>query len=295
MNELEIYKATKAAAEKLEAVYFEADGEALEAALKTASDAADEAVEAAKVALAESDCPRPFELREEGDWYETVDATSVEDALAHARAGVDADNYGEFDSTIWIDVAVRCEFTDEEGSATVRLDPEEPECLDGCDHFWHTVPGSLRGHGGGVRYSEACEICGLGKHVDTWAQRPDTGEQGFHSIGYEAELIEPNPSAQYRVAVDGAGCSDAVDAAAWIFRCIREGDFDAAPERIKHASRINEVVDYLERVYGAVPSEKKDRALRLALRGAADTQAEQTIAETIIRACWPELAQKAAA
>jgi len=53
------------------------------------------------------------------------------------------------------------------------------------DHDW--VQGQVMGSGGGVCYVETCSLCGARRHVDTWAQNPETGEQGLTSISYVEE------------------------------------------------------------------------------------------------------------
>lgn len=76
---------------------------------------------------------------------------------------------------------------------TITLDAEEPDCEDGESHDWrspYSVLGGLKenpgvwGHGGGVVITEVCAHCGRYRVTDTWAQRPDTGEQGLTSVEY---------------------------------------------------------------------------------------------------------------
>ena len=79
---------------------------------------------------------------------------------------------------------------------SVTLQPEEPSCTHEGGHDWqapHEIvggskenPGVWR-HGAGVRIHEVCIHCGCGRVTDTWAQRPDTGEQGLTSIEYDPE------------------------------------------------------------------------------------------------------------
>lgn len=82
---------------------------------------------------------------------------------------------------------------------TVRVDPPEPECLDGYGHDWrapYEVVGGFKdnpgvwGSGGGVLIKEVCAHCGMYRLTDTWAQNPDTGEQGLEAVIYaEADDI----------------------------------------------------------------------------------------------------------
>jgi len=76
---------------------------------------------------------------------------------------------------------------------TIKTDPDEPECADGCEHDWRSplsVVGGIAenpgvwGHGGGVVMTEVCRHCGCYRVTDTWAQRMDTGEQGLRSTKY---------------------------------------------------------------------------------------------------------------
>lgn len=170
------------------------------AALQAAEAAADEAREV----LRASDEARPFELCEEGIWYDTVQASSLEEALQAARDGADRANYNDAGGTLWIDVRVRCELTGEEESDTVQLDADEPECEDGEEHDWQSpveIVGGIKenpgvwGHGGGVIIHEVCLRCGCKRTTDTWAQRPDTGEQGLHSVSYEPGVYADEVSA----------------------------------------------------------------------------------------------------
>lgn len=86
-------------------------------------------------------------------------------------------------------------------SHTIALDPEVPECErdsrgDVSDHDWQTpraIVGGLEenpgcwGKGGGIVQEEVCTRCGLTRITDTWAQNPETGEQGLLSVAYDAD------------------------------------------------------------------------------------------------------------
>jgi hypothetical protein len=76
---------------------------------------------------------------------------------------------------------------------TTAIDPDAPDCDDPRGHNWkapHELVGGIEdnpgvwGSGGGVKIHEVCVRCGCGKLTDTWAQRPDTGEQGLDSVAY---------------------------------------------------------------------------------------------------------------
>jgi hypothetical protein len=120
---------------------------------------------------------------------------------AHAAAEKfceDWDTSGRRD-TIWVDVYVTPIGDDGEPVAereghTITIDPEEPACACGRDHEWESpyeILGGLKenpgvqGNGGGVVITEVCANCGTYRITDTWAQRPDTGEQGLvESVEY---------------------------------------------------------------------------------------------------------------
>ena len=136
-----------------------------------------------------------YKLCEEGCWYDVVEAPSLEAALKIAVGNARGSNYGEPAETIWIDVRAQSkDNADDEDTATVALHPREPGCTDHRDHDWRSPicivggnrenPGVI-GHGGGVKIHEVCRHCGTHMHTNTWAQRPDTGEQGLRSIRYE--------------------------------------------------------------------------------------------------------------
>jgi len=141
-----------------------------------------------------------FTLFEENNEYETVDLDCLSDALSHAVTNVDRANYPQDDevgeSTLYIRVEARCEETGQSLSETVTLHPDEPEC-ERSAHSWgspHSLVGGdaanpgIRGHGGGVLIHTVCRHCLVSKHRDTWAQNPETGEQGLESVSYDSEL-----------------------------------------------------------------------------------------------------------
>ncbi|HMG12485.1 MAG TPA: hypothetical protein VK571_04900, partial [Gemmatimonadaceae bacterium] len=96
--------------------------------------------------LTDSDCPRKWDLREEGFEYDTITAESAEEALGIARDNCDRANYPESEGTLYIDIRVSCEETGEEASETVTLEAPEPDCEDGETHDWcspHCLVGGL--------------------------------------------------------------------------------------------------------------------------------------------------------
>ena len=125
-----------------------------------------------------------------------IEADSPEEA---AREYVDGGDWGEGAKTKWIRVWVTelddrgVEIEDTRDSQTVALDPDEPDCVDGEEHDWvrpYVLVGGLEenpgvwGHGGGVQTTSVCRRCGAYRHGDSWAQDPETGEQGLCSVEY---------------------------------------------------------------------------------------------------------------
>lgn len=148
-------------------------------------------IDDARAALAEADEPRVWSLRECGAEFRTLIGTR-EDAIDEAKGCTDGD-YGEVTSTCWTDIHAICEESDEHESVTVEIEPDEPDCTHEDGHDWqspHEVVGGIeenpgvQGHGGGVVFTEVCAHCGAYRITDTWAQRPDTGEQGLHEVAY---------------------------------------------------------------------------------------------------------------
>lgn len=115
-----------------------------------------------------------------------------------AQEYVDGGDWGDGSETIWVNVYVQ--EVDEDGeeigerdSITITIDATEPDCQDGEDHDWRSPYGVLGGvkenpgvwgHGGGVVIKEVCAHCGRYRVTDTWAQNPETGEQGLDSVEY---------------------------------------------------------------------------------------------------------------
>jgi len=87
-----------------------------------------------------------------------------------------------------------CDDTHRRVDITVTLHPEAPDCTKGQEHDWqspHEIVGGcienpgVFGHGGGVTIHEVCAHCCAHRNTDTWAQDPNTGEQGLTSVRYE--------------------------------------------------------------------------------------------------------------
>lgn len=111
------------------------------------------------------------------------------------------DNVSDSTSTYWINVYV----TNTKnkwlgpGRIKVQIDPNPPSCELGMKHDWqapYEIVGGIKenpgvwGHGGGVIIKEVCLNCMCKKTTDTWAQDPETGEQGLTSIKYDSDYYE---------------------------------------------------------------------------------------------------------
>lgn len=109
-------------------------------------------------------------------------------ALAVAREQA-CEGSGEIESTVWCDYDLLDARGELISTHEVEVDPIQPRCADGFrdSHDWREVEGSIRGNGGGITYREECAHCRAQKHVNTWAHRPDNGQQGKTSIRYERD------------------------------------------------------------------------------------------------------------
>lgn len=116
-----------------------------------------------------------------GRW--TVTATTVLRALLAAESDV-LRHSADSDSTQWTTVWVSHEADGvDECRRVVVVHPEEPDCSADA-HEWEDD--GVRANAGGVIVRETCAHCGVSRITDTWAQRPDTGEEGLTSVHYEA-------------------------------------------------------------------------------------------------------------
>lgn len=187
--------AARAAVEAANAAWSEtAADSAEETAAQAVCDAAEARAAAAEAALEAYDGPRPWILRDDGV-EETIDACDLDEARERAEEWAREGGWDLTGGTIWVDVAIIDPATRERVErVTVQIDQPEPRCERGHEHDWqspHEIVGGLKenpgvwGHGGGVIITEVCMHCGCARITDTWAQRPDTGEQGLTSVSYE--------------------------------------------------------------------------------------------------------------
>lgn len=175
-------------------------------------------------------------IADEGDF--AIEYPAAKSAREAANLYVDGGEWGDHDTTIWVDVSAwrnglrraECSYCTEPATAhdcggspacadhadpdldegceaealvvaaqterethTIAVDPAEPDCVAGEAHDWaapHDIVGGIAenpgvwGNGGGIVMRLACLRCGCGSTVDTWAQDPQTGEQGLTSTSY---------------------------------------------------------------------------------------------------------------
>lgn len=127
----------------------------------------------------------------------TITAESLADAITEAEDWARDRSWNLENETYWVQVYLMD--MDEEGEEIdshrikVQIDPAEPDCTES-EHDWQApveIVGGIKenpgvwGHGGGVTIEEVCLHCGCGKLIDTWAQDPETGEQGLQSVAYQ--------------------------------------------------------------------------------------------------------------
>lgn len=190
------YESALTIAEQAEAQYDahtsdgSAAGEAEENRLLAVYSAAGEQLDATRAALAESDEPREYTFSG-GGGTETYVLSPSEVAEDWQDWMADGD-WGDRTKTSWVHGHATDEF-EERTRYIYAIEPDEPDCIEGEDHDWHapySVLGGLRenpgvwGHGGGVRATEVCAHCGTYQTTDSWAQDPETGEQGSRSTEY---------------------------------------------------------------------------------------------------------------
>lgn len=123
---------------------------------------------------------------------ERLGRTTLEAAVRHVKRQA-RNTYDTSDGTLWIDA----EILDARGEVvrdlrSFAIDPREPDCDETTngEHDWRDDGATgfgdvVRGNGGGVVCASRCKLCGLRRVTDTWATRPDTGEQGLTSVRYE--------------------------------------------------------------------------------------------------------------
>ena len=115
-------------------------------------------------------------------------ATSRQGAIDEIRGEIAG--YSDDNATSWYDEWILesdskpMATSDDWECITIQVDPEEPHCT-ADSHDWREK--QVCCSGGGVAIQDVCSYCGCGRLTDTWAQRPDTGEQGLRSITYDRD------------------------------------------------------------------------------------------------------------
>lgn len=138
-----------------------------------------------------------YEARMDGV-VEKLDAEDLDEAKEAAEEWVREGSWSRTETLFLHACVVEIDNNGDETShpVTVTLDPIEPSCAEGREHDWQapfSIVGGIKeapgtwGHGGGVTMQEVCVKCGCGRLIDTWAQDPETGEQGLRSVTYEED------------------------------------------------------------------------------------------------------------
>ena len=129
----------------------------------------------------------------------TIEADTLDEARDAAAEWVRDGDWNEPEQTFWVRVRIFDAAGEELGSVSVRIDPDEPSCVDADGHTWssrHDLVGGLKenpgvwGNGGGVIINEACLRCGAQKKTNTWDYDRSTGEQGLTSVRYERDVYQ---------------------------------------------------------------------------------------------------------
>ena len=134
-----------------------------------------------------------YRIWDEGD-EKTVECDTIQDAEEEARDWLKDGEWDTESGTTWVSANIESEDGAETSSVTVAINPDEPSCINDAGHDWqapYAIVGGCKenpgvwGHGGGVVIQAVCLRCGCGRLTDTWAQDPNTGEQGLESVEYQ--------------------------------------------------------------------------------------------------------------
>lgn len=192
---------------------------------------------------------------------EEIEAEDDKDARRQAREWARDGDWDLSGGTLWIEVSIQRFVESEDGEnwedvddVTITIEPPEPKCSDKRGHDWqspHSLLGGLEenpgvwGHGGGVIINEVCVRCGCGKTTDTWAQRPDTGEQGLHSVSYEEDAYDVTR----RIFVAHTACEGDDGYTEFVAKRLQEiyPDFEIEVDR-HHGRTKAQVTDFTNRV-----------------------------------------------
>lgn len=173
-----------------------------------------------------------YEARMEGA-SEEITADTLAEAIEQAEEWARDGSWDTGEGTIWVHAHL-IEMGDdgeeiERHSITVQIDPDEPDCTSDEGHDWqapYEIVGGIKenpgvwGHGGGVTIQEACLHCGCGKLTDTWAQDPETGEQGLDSTAYQPDKYTDEVSDLMRERVEFEVAHSLNEGQALVIACV---------------------------------------------------------------------------
>lgn len=239
----------------------------------------------------------------DGEYHEAGHLSDGDSVASDLRDWILGGDWGEIESTIWISACAYIDGDEDDVThVTVAIDPEEPPCAGAGEHVWrapHAIVGGIEespgvwGHGGGVTCTSVCIVCGCAMDTDSWAQNPETGEQGLDSVEYTAgkyadEIIPPAVrTAKKELDAAGSGVEgETLEAAAYILLAVR-GDYEEPAESAlstlcaEGRARVTEAGEYLDRVWAR--TDRTKRALRLAMHLAAQDDQEREIAGLVSR------------
>jgi hypothetical protein len=204
-----------------------------------------------------------------------VDYPDAASGLEAAREYVESGDWGEVESTQWVTVyAWRVALArDEDGdivdvtldrdSHSIGIDPEEPECPCADRHKWsddHSLVGGCESNpgcfarGGGAICHYVCVYCGLERRDNSWAQNPETGEQGLDSVSYEEDMVDADGLAHHwrgqLAALQAAVDDDGLDLDSDLWRRILGDD--------RRDAGLEESISYVRCLYGTYGDEPGD-------------------------------------
>jgi hypothetical protein len=169
------YLAALAAFEAADAAYMDAAHDPNDMAER---DAAEAELTEARNAYRDSDEPRTWSYSGDGGEGHSDTFERRPDLQALAEEGDWSDALEHEGCSIAVRVHATCEETEEELSALCQIDPEEPDCLDGCDHDWHS--GQVYGRTAGITSTDHCVLCGLSRTGYTCSQGSNAETEHDH-------------------------------------------------------------------------------------------------------------------
>ena len=232
-------------------------------------------------------------MREHGSTISVADDGNAEVEYPDTEADdaaceyVEDGDWGDSDETSWVTVYTWtrlrlgsvCVDLDDRASHSIAIEPDEPACTE-AEHDWqspHDIVGGIEsnpgvwGHGGGVVINECCVLCGCKRVTDTWAQNPETGEQGLRSVRYEpGAYADDIPTREMREMRAVLSCETLADGAAYVLATLRAEPSDRCLRDLARSARerAKEVADYVELAgpgSAGYSRSQAERAQRLAL------------------------------